>query len=234
MKKLIEEQIRKAYLYKDENDTSLSFDEEKVWRKVKNSHRSIKWKLPMMAAAIFFMLLSGGLAYMLFSSHQRIRNYEQQLSFLDKEALNNSKVLVDEKTQPIVITKLEKVIETPVEIVLKMQHMEDELAYLKENREKLKRELAISMEEIDLLRDTMNVLKAKECTPLFTQKVRDKTKKGRYKTLKININEKALAELPLEQRTNKKKESVVKVKVIDRNGEIAQTSAPLFSSISLD
>lgn len=233
MRKSIENQIRKAHLDRDNNDSRLSFDKEKVWQTIhsEKNGRIVFWQSVSVAAAVFFMLLSGGLSYMLFSSNEKVQSYEMQLSCLEREQKSVVEYGLSNQSDTVFVVRTKEVLKIPPEVAVETQRLQKELKKMQKDRRELVKRLDISVGELALLRNTLKVLKGEQIRPLFAEKKDLKANVNSSKQLAVNINKEAFRNLPLDE-THVVENDMMKIRIINKNKEKIQTvSAPFFTSI---
>lgn len=229
MKKTIEDNIKDAFENWDKTD--LAFNEERVWGAIAaRQHQRKKLRFYPIAAAIF-LLLSGGIIYQYLVNQALERQY--QSSLLEISQLKKESEVALKSQQPVVYqTQVKEVLKESPELQLALSSAKAELGKLKQRQKALKMKLSNRIAQVELLRDSVSILKNTASQSLLAEEKSAVHTKETGSQIKIKIDEEFLAKLPLKKR--KGKANKLQIKIIDRNEGIPQTSAPLFSSIALN
>lgn len=225
----MDDKIKNAFQNWEENPTGLTFDKEKVWAAIQPQKKKRFVLYYPAAAAVAFIFLLGSWGYFLYSNQQMEQQYQAKVLEITQQKKNDVKVIEKKEVKTEIKTEIKEVVKESSELKAKVELLEKKLAKAEQEKEMLNNKLVTAVSQVEYLQDSVSLLKTDEVKPLLAeQRAKDKKKS---KEIRININEEALADLPINRRKKENKKGA-NFKVVLKK-EISETSALLFTSIQL-
>ncbi len=225
----------------EEQGSAANFNTEKVWKAIQNKSVERRVFIPWyysVAAAVVFLCFSGAFSYLFFQNNQLRQQFQGNLAQLEEMKAAKPKVIVKKEVQTQYKTQIKEVVKVVKEspkLANEVKKLQNQLAEIQEDRISLQKQLAGVKTQLKAAKDSVKVLKAREVRPFFAENVKTPCQEEMaLADIKVNINEKALADLPISKSVEQKKRNRIQIKLVEEKSEKAKKSVPLFSTLNLN
>ncbi|MBS9768887.1 MAG: hypothetical protein KGV44_15300 [Flavobacteriaceae bacterium] len=221
----------------EEQGSATDFDSEKVWLAIENKQGKrrvfIPWYFSGVAVAVL-LFLSVGFAYMMRENSNLQEQYHTNLAQLQKIQLAQPKVVVKKEVEIQYKTELKEVVKESPELQNEVKRLRLQLIEIEQEKALLRKQLAGVKTQISALKDSVKFLKAREVTPLFVENKKTPCQEEvALADIKVNIDETALADLPISKVVEKQESRKIKVIFREERKEVSKQQIP-FSSIPIN
>ncbi len=240
MKKETDIKIKKVVENWEEKGATSDFNAEKVWLAIANQPRSrvlIPWYYSVSAVAIFVCFL-GAFFYLFEQNNQLKKQYQGSLAQLHELKTAKSKVVVKKEVQTQYKTQIKevvKVVKESPQLEGQVKKMQQQLADMQKEKNYLQQQLVGVTKQLKIVKDSVKVLKDREVRPFLAENAKEPCQEEMaLSDITVNINEKALAALPVSKSVKQKKRNKIQIKLVEEKSEKTKKSATLFSSINFN
>ncbi len=213
------------------------FDSEKVWGAIANQREKrrvfIPWYFSAVAAAVL-LCFSVGLAYVMTQNNRLQEQYCGSLAQLHELQAQKPKVVVKKEVQIEYKTQLKEVVKESPKLQQEVQRLRLQLADIQQEKAVLQKQLSQVNTQMKVLADSVKTLKAREVTPFFAENTKMPCEQEvALADIKVNINEKALADLP-NSIPQESEERGIKIVFREKKGKEVTKERRPFSSIPIN